>query len=313
MCFLCQLNFYYRPGYTFCDNDQGSPKNQPNPGNAVQAIFWVRPVLIPGCTDIKFKEFNPKATVDNGSCKTKLPANALTSCAARRLADPTAKDGVYPMKLPGGMQKVYCDMKNGGWMLFGAYGNVAPKMKPHDYFSKSVNGGPRTSVEPYDFKKTWSASLFDYIPKGRAMEMVNNIQTAKFANGAAAKTASSLYTNGIIYIPDSAMLGMDDPTLEKMEPLAIRHKCTLKGDYKRRFTMVDRDKSKNSFMQFSDGLLGSKDHYAHDIWHWNAGVRCVDGEGGRGLLAYVVAMIKQQEPSDSCFCFVKFLCAFFAS
>ena len=226
-------------------------------------------------------------------------AASIQSCASLLRANPKLKNGVYTIVVAGKQKKkVYCDMTNGGWMLFGVYGNVAPTMKPHDYFSKMANGGIRTSVEPYKSKKTWSGALFDYIPKGRAMEMVNNIQTAGFKNGAAAKTASSLYTNGIIYIPDSAMLGMDDPTLEKMEPLAIQHKCTLKGDYKRRFTMVDRDKGKNSYMQFSDGLLGSKDHYSHDIWHWNAGVRCVDGEGDRGLLAYVVvAVIKQQQPS----------------
>ena len=104
------------------------------------------------------------------------------------------------------------------------------------------------------------------------MELVNNIQISSFKNGAAAKTASPLYTNGIIYVPDSALLGMDDPTLEKLEPLKIRHKCTLSGGYKRTLTMVDRDKSKNSNMQLSDGLLGGKDHYTHDIWHWNSEV-----------------------------------------
>lgn len=36
--------FYYRPDYGFCDDDNGKPKDQPNPGNAVQAVFWVRPV-----------------------------------------------------------------------------------------------------------------------------------------------------------------------------------------------------------------------------------------------------------------------------
>ena len=234
-----------------------------------QAIFWVRPVLIPGCIDPSFKEFNTKATVDDGSCKTKLPGTAMTSCAARLLADPTAKDGEYPMKVAGRTEKVYCDMKNGGWMLFGVYGNVSPLMKPHDFFAKAVEGGVRTSVEPYDFKKTWSAPLFDYIPKGTAMELVNNIQISSFKNGAAAKTASPKYTNGIIYVPDSALLGMDDPTLEKLEPLKIQHKCTLSGAYKRALTMVDRDKGGNSYMQLSDGLLGGKDSYMHDIWHWN--------------------------------------------
>ena len=237
-----------------------------------QAIFWVRPVLIRGCIDPSFKEFNTKATVDDGSCKTKLPATAMTSCAARLLADPKAKDGEYPMKVAGRTEKVYCDMKNGGWMLFGVYGNVSPLMKPHDFFAKAVSGGVSTSVEPYDFRKTWSAALFDYIPKGTSMEMVNNIQVSGFTNGAAAKTASPLYTNGIIYLPDSAMLGMDDPTLEKLEPLKIRHKCTLSGSYKRTLTMVDRDSKKNSYMQFSDGLLGGKDSYMHDIWHWNSEV-----------------------------------------
>merc|ERR1719498_812923 len=150
-------------------------------------------------------------------------------------------------------------------MLLGVIGNVAPLKKPHDFFVEDVNGGIRTDVEPYKFKKTWSGALFDHAPKGTAVEMITNIQTASFKNHAAAKTASMLYTNGIMYVPDAALLGMDDDTLEKLEPLAIQHKCEISGTYKRTLTMVDRDSKGNSYMQLSDGSLGGENSYMHDI------------------------------------------------
>jgi len=81
-----------------------------------QAVFWIRPSLIPGCTKFGFLEYNPAANFDDGTCYTKITSE---TCEERHWAYSNLPDGIYnqhPKK--GGLEKKsYCDMQNGGWMV----------------------------------------------------------------------------------------------------------------------------------------------------------------------------------------------------
>ena len=115
--------------------------------------------------------------------------------------------------------------------LFGVMANK-PTVSP-DAFFKGV-GGLKTKIEPYAKKKTWSGNIFDFAPKGTAVEVAINIQTSNYVNEDA-RTRSKLYTNGIIMVPDSELLTLTDPQIEawikKKGGLKIKHKCNMDDGY----------------------------------------------------------------------------------
>lgn len=115
--------------------------------------------------------------------------------------------------------------------LFGVMANN-PTVSP-DAFFKGV-GGLQTKIEPYSKKKTWSGNIFDFAPKGTAVEVAINIQTSSYEN-VNARTKSQFYTNGIIRVPDSELLTLTDPQIEerikKNGGLNIKHKCSLDDGY----------------------------------------------------------------------------------
>jgi hypothetical protein len=213
-------------------------------------VFWVRPVI------------------------RELPYGAQPSCAHILAEDPSAQDGVYFLTsaADGSISQARCDMHNGGWTLFGVNANHPTLAVPETFFRGT--GGVHPFVESYAGKYTWSGDIFDFVPSGSALEMAINIQTSDFSNSASAATENPLYTNGVINVPDSELLTLNDDQLEQREPLNIWHTCGLPqsaADYHRSLYTVDRDASGNSHMQLTDGSLGETDAYSHDLWHWNSG------------------------------------------
>jgi len=147
-----------------------------------------------------------------------------------------------------------------------------PTVSPSAFFKGT--GKLRTKIEPYGSKQTWSGNIFDFAPKGTAVEVAINIQTANYRN-TNARTRSQLYTNGIMHVPDSELLTLTDAQInawiKAKGGLNIKHKCDMDNGYYRTLTKLDVSKDGNSRMQFTDGKLGNEQHIYHDIWHWNSG------------------------------------------
>lgn len=176
--------------------------------------------------------------------------------------------GIHKIDINGIAVEAYCDMESDGWgwTLLWVHANTGTGASPEVFFSWTwtINN----NIESYTNKATWSLPLASLT--NDSFELATTIQTSSQQQGLSAQ--SNFWTNltfGILKIPSHKYLDyFPDAHLAMIEPLNVKHKCSLNEEYSRVLNRIETDvNNNNAKKQFTND--DSFWTWSEDVWHWN--------------------------------------------